>query len=337
MNGVLTKMMNQLVSALYINEMELPSDKVYYEELLRNQEIEAIAPQVYQLLKSQGKLDQVPDFFRQYLKEQFFQTMQPNLFVKHETTQLLKEFEEQGMEVIPLKGVGFAESYFGNLGARKTSDIDLLVKDYDLDEAVELVKQLGFTVEEEKIPGHFHCSYSKQLPGSEIPLVVELHWDLLKESTARFNIEEFWQASKPSCQFSVVKELSYLHVFYMIILHGWRHNLDSLKYHLDIIQLIHFLKDDLDFDLLISIAEKHLTKKRVIRTLSSVYQEFPFLDYIKPFPYKSAKKYLEFNDKKSGSNLYKKYTDYINYQYFSYDTPSHTIKELLTTILPAKK
>jgi hypothetical protein len=330
-------MMNQLVSAIYINEMELPSDEVYYEELLRNQEIVSIAPQAYYLLKRQGKLEQVPDFIRQFLKIQFFQTMQLNLFVKHETTQLLNAFEKQGMEVIPLKGVGFAESYFGSLGARKTSDIDLLVKDYDLDSAVKLVKQLGFTVEEEKIPGHFHCSYSKQLPGSEIPLVVELHWDLLKESTAKFNIEEFWQAAKPSAQYLLVKELSSLHVFYMIILHGWRHNLDSLKYHLDIIQLIQFFKEDVDFHLLINMAEKHQTKKRIIRTLSSVYQEFPFLDCIKPFPYKSAKKYLESSHKKSGSSFYKKYTDYIDYQYFSYDTASHTMKEILATILPVKK
>ena len=292
-------MLNQLVSALYINEIELPSDEVYYEQLLRNQEVVSITPQVYQLLKDQGKLDQVPDFFHQSLKEQYFQTMQLNLFVKHETTQLLNAFEERGTEVIPLKGVGFAEAYFGSLGARKTSDIDLLVKECDIEAAVELVKQLGFIVEEENIPGHFHCSYSKKLPGSDIPLVVELHWDLLKESTARFNIEDFWQAAKPSGQYSVVKELANLHVFYMIILHGWRHNLDSLKYHLDIIQLIQFFKDDLDFDLLITMAEKHQTKKRIIRTLSSVYQEFPFLDDIKPFPYKSAKQYLEFRDKKS--------------------------------------
>lgn len=156
-------MMNQLVSALYKNKIELPSDEAYYEQLLKNQDIDSIAPQVYHLLKSKGKLEQVPDFFCQYLKEQYFQTMQLNLFVKHETSQILNAFEERGMEVIPLKGVGFAESYFGNLGARKTSDIDLLVKDYDIEAAVELVKQLGFTVEEERIPGHFHCSYSKQL------------------------------------------------------------------------------------------------------------------------------------------------------------------------------
>ena len=235
-------MTNQLVAALYMHDIELPNGEAYYKQLLTDRELDSIAPQIYHLLKDQGKLDQVPDFFCQYLKKQFIQTMQLNVFVKHETTQLLNAFEERRMNVIPLKGVYFAESYFGSLGARKTADIDLLVKDRDIDAAVRLVKQLGFTVEEEKIPGHFHCSYSKQLPGSEIPLVVELHWDLLKESTAQFNIEEFWQAARPLGKYSSIKELSSLHVFYMIILHGWRHNLDSLKYYLDIIQLIQFFK-----------------------------------------------------------------------------------------------
>ena len=85
------------------------------------------------------------------------------------------------------------------------------------------------------------------------------------------------------------------------------------------------------------MAEKHKTRKRIIRTLSAVYQEFPFLNCIMPFPYKSTRKYLEFSNKKAGSSFYKKYTDYIGYQYFSYDTPSHTIKEILATILPANK
>lgn len=330
-------MMNQLVSALYMHDITLPNDEAYYKKLLTDREIDSISPQIYHLLKEQRNLDQVPDFFCQFLKKQFIQTMQLNLFVKHETTQLLNAFEERCLNVIPLKGVGFAESYFGSLGARKTSDIDLLVKIQDIDAAVKLVNHLGFTVEEEKIPGHFHCSYSKKLPGSEIPLVVELHWDLLKESTARFNIEEFWLAAEPLEHYSSVKELSSLHVFYMIALHGWRHNLDSLKYYVDIIQLIHFLKDDLDFNLLIKMTETHKTRKRIIRTLSAVYQEFPFLDCIKPFPYKSPRRYLGFKSKKDGSSFYKKYTDYIGYQYFSYDTPSHTLKEIITTVLPAKK
>jgi hypothetical protein len=330
-------MTTQLLEALYMPGMALPNDESYYKQLLRDQDFDSIAPQVYYLLKERDKLGGIPDFFYLYLKKQYLQTLQLNLFVKHQTNLLLNQFEDNEIEVVPLKGVVFAETHFGNLGARRTSDIDLLIKEQNLEEAVKMVKNLGFTTEEERIPGHFHCSYSKQLPGSEIPLVVELHWDLLKESTADFNIEEFWQAANPQKESDYIKELTDLHSFYMIVLHGWRHNLDSLKYFLDIIHLIYCLKEKLDFDLLIGIAEKHKTRKRVIRTLTAVHQEYPFLDRIKHFPYKSGKRYLTLGNKKEGSNLYKKYADYIEFQYFSYDTSSHILKEVLETLLPGKK
>jgi hypothetical protein len=330
-------MTNQLLEALYLHETTLPKDESYYKKLIDNKDFDSIAPQVYHLLKVRDKLGEVPDFFYLYLKKHFLQTMQLNMFVKHQTAQILNSFEESGLEVIPLKGVCFAESYFGNIGARRTSDIDLLIKYRDLEKAINSIKQLGFTTEEEKIPSHFHCSYSKKLPGSEIPLVVELHWDLLKESTANLNIKDFWREAKTHPQANFIKELSSFHTFYMIVLHGWRHNLDSLKYYLDIIHLIHFLKDELDFTKLMATAKIHKTQRRMIRTLTAVYQEFPFLDKIMPFPYKARKQYLDLSEKKNGISFYKKYADYIDYQYFSYDSSGHIVKEIMETILPAKK
>jgi hypothetical protein len=330
-------MTTQLLEALYMPGMALPNDESYYKQLLRNQDFDSIAPQVYHLLKERDKLGEIPDFFYLYLKKQYLKTMQLNLFVKHQTNLLLTQFEGNEIEVIPLKGVFFAEAYFGNLGARRTSDIDLLIKNHKLEEAVKMVKKLGFTTEEERIPGHFHCSYSKQLPGSEIPLVVELHWDLLKESTANFTIHDFWRAATQHGHSNYIKELSAFHEFYMITLHGWRHNLDSLKYFVDIIQLIHCLEEEIDFEELIAVAETHKTRRRIVRTLTAVYQEFPFLDKKKPFPYKTSKQFLKLNYKKHGSNFYKKYADYIDYQYFSYDTPSHIFNEVIETILPGKK
>jgi hypothetical protein len=329
-------MTNQLLESLYLPETFLPKEESYYRQLLTDNDFDSIAPQIYYLLKEQGKLGEIPDFFYQYLKKQFLQTLQLNLFVKHQTAQILNAFVENGIEVIPLKGVCFAESYFGSAGARRTSDIDLLIKYRDLPQAIELIKQLGFSTEEEKIPGHFHCSYSKFLPGSEIPLVVELHWDLLKESTANFNIKDFWREAQPYQKSGFIKELGGFHAFYMIVLHGWRHNLDSLKYYLDIIHLIHCLKNELDFTNLMETAIVHKTHRRMVRTLTAVYQEFPFLEKIKPFPYKTRKQYLYLSEKKNGSSFYKKYADYIDYQYFSYDSAGHIFKEVVHNLIPAK-
>ncbi len=192
--------------------------------------------------------------------------------------------------MIPLKGVYFAQEYFGHLGARGTSDIDILVKKESVEEAVELVKSLGFQQEEEWIPGHFHCSFSKQIPGSSVPLSVEVHWDVVKEATSYFNIETFWNEAAPVEGSSYIKRLSDQHTFYMMCLHGWRHNLDSPKYFLDIIQLIYKIKGELDIPRLLQDARKHGTLKRLVRTLSIVYEEYPMLENVLEIPAKLNKK-----------------------------------------------
>jgi len=322
----------EFVKYLYDIKKSLPQDEVFYHQVLQEIEHDGIASQVYFLLKQQGRLEQTPAFFQFHLKEEYNKGLYQNLFIKNQTDQLLRLFEEKKIDVIALKGVYFAKKYFGHIGARATSDIDLLVKIQDLPIAIESVKSFGFTVEEEFIPGHFHCSFSKKLPGSPTPLVVELHWDLVKKSTSRFNINDLWKQSVPVSQSGYIKELSPLHTFYMICLHGWRHNLDSMKYFIDIMQVIDKERKEIDFDQFIQLAESHQTLKRNIRTLSIVYQQFPHLDEIKMFPFKVNNTLREYQTVKG----FRQYWDFLDYQFFSYDTVKHTLIEIGNWLWPSK-
>jgi hypothetical protein len=320
----------EFLSFLYDRELVLSEDATRYEQWLLDDDILAIGPQVYSLLQQQGRLNDVPAFFQEKMKERFQASFYRNLFIKNQTMEILHTFEARGIEVIPLKGVVFSEMYFGHLGARPTSDIDLLVRKDDLHRAIEYVQELGFQVEEEEIKGHFHSSFSKELPGSQIPLTVELHWGILSENNALLEIQEFWKQSKPVPSYVHVKELSNFHTFYMICLHSWRHNLDSLKHYLDMIQLIMILGEELDYERLMQDATRHKTKKRLVRTLSILYQECAFLEKIKPFPYKKGSSYLSYDAKKDrfGSRL-RRYADFIDYQFLSYDNASHMIHEVV--------
>jgi hypothetical protein len=157
------------IQALYFPTSPLPADEKAYMEMLADDDFITVAPQVYHLLKEQGRLEATPLFFQEHIKTEFKKAFYQNPFFKNQTEQILKRFEEEAIEGIPLKGPFFAEKYFGHLGARSTSDIDLLIKFSDLEQAKEIVKTLGFSTKEDAIPGHFHCSLSKELPGSLIP------------------------------------------------------------------------------------------------------------------------------------------------------------------------
>lgn len=327
-----------LIPVLYDPRAPLPTDLNFYEHMIDDIEFFGVSSQVYFLLQQRGKLDQTPSFFQERLKLNYMEAIYLNMFIRKQTEQLLLLFESREIDVIPLKGTVFAEKYFGHLGARPTSDIDLFVKLSDLEKSIACVKSLGYTFEQAFIPDHFHCSYSKLLPGSQIPLTVELHWDLLKSNTANFQINEFWNQAKALQPYKHIKQLSDDHTFYMICLHGWRHNLDSPKYFIDIIQMIHHLHEKLDYTVLLNHAAAHQTLRRMIRTLSIVYKQFPHLQQIKPFLHQRSTLWWEYRAiRKSDGYTLKNYMDFIDYQFLSYDSVKHSLIEVTSWFSKLKK
>lgn len=320
----------RFIQALYDTDSEFPTNTNDYMQILKEILMFGVSSQIYFLLKASGKLEKTPQFFRYSLQQCYNQALYLNLFIKKKQEKVLKELNLEGVEVIPLKGTMFAEKYFGHLGARGTSDIDLLVKPHQLGKAVNCIKDLGFTMEEEQIQDHFHCSYSKNIPGSNIPLTIEFHWDIVKKKSANFDIKDFWRSSISMHEYDHVYELSAYHTFYMICLHGWRHNLDSPKYFIDIIQMIHTLGEEIDYDILFNEAKTHKTLNRLVRTLSIVYKQFPHLNKVRELPLKRSNLHWDYNAfTEKNKRTIKKYVDYIDYHVLSYDTPVHFFNEML--------
>ncbi|MGE7760201.1 nucleotidyltransferase family protein [Peribacillus sp. NPDC097895] len=308
-----------ILQVLFESQVKLPIGSEYYWQLLNEIEKSKIHPQILFLMKKNGRFVDTPAFFQQAIHEKFQSILYQNMLIKNQTGQILCEFERSEIDVIPLKGTSFSEKHFGHLGARPTSDIDLLIKADYIEQAIEIVRRTGYTQKEKQVPYHFHSSFSKSLPESKVPLTVELHWDILKKYTANLEISEFWKEAYPINDSSYVKQLSDYHLFYMICLHGWRHNMDSLKYFIDIIHLLMNL--DIDYKRLIEDAKRHKTKKRIIRTLSIVYEQLPFLHSVKEFTYNIPTLYNQRN------STIKKYADFIDYSFLSFDSPKHSMIE----------
>ena len=319
----------ELIRALYDSNTPIPETEEYYQKAIEDIEFFEISSQIYHLLKESGKLEETPAFFQKRLKQKYTEALYQNLFIKNQTEMLLSEFEKLAIGVIPLKGVVFAEKYFGSIGARVTSDIDLLIKEDELDRAIKCVKNLGFTPDSKDIPSGFNLSFNKGLPKSSIPLMIELHWNIVDPTTADLNIEEFWNRSKRYQDLNYVKELSDFHTFYMIVLHGWRHNMNSLKYFIDILQLL-FILESLNVSDLLQTGTKDKTLKRIVRTLSVVHNMFPHLEDLNKLPFKRNIMLWDSSNAKS----VKKYIDFLDYQFLSYDSFVHSFIEFSRWIFP---
>jgi hypothetical protein len=326
-----------LIQALYDPRKHVPHD-LDYKTALADIEFFAISSQVYYLLKRRGQWDRMPSFFKERLAQKYNESLYPNILIKNQTEQLLEKFEHAGIPAIPLKGIRFAEKYFGHIGARGTSDIDLLIKTTDLEKAIACVKSQGYTLEQGHIPSHFHWSFSKPIPHSPVPLTVELHWDFLKESTSNLKIEEFWEQAIPLESYRYIRELTDLHTFYMICLHGWRHNLNSLKYFIDIIQMLHVMGDQFEYPDLFKAAATHQTLKRITRTLAIVYHYFPHLQMVKELPLR--KKTRLWWDYKAMRNIkernFRLYVNWVYYHLFDFDTSKHSLQVMVSWIRNGK-
>ncbi|GIP05311.1 hypothetical protein J28TS4_37180 [Paenibacillus lautus] len=297
-------MKNRDILVMFLDELyqgRLPSlSESQYDKLMEDVVLFDIGPQVFSELQRKHLLLQIPEKFRRKLSSDANTVLLQNLFIKIELKKILQTFEASCIEAIPLKGTLLAERYFGGLAARGTTDIDLLVGKEDLHRAATLLTNVGFV----KAAGdatHFHEEYVKSLDNDNFPsLTIELHWNISREDFTATDVSRLWDEACVMSDFNYIYELSPLHTFYHICLHGMNHHMMSMKYFVDIATIIHSLDTRLDYAKLLDMAAADRNLSKVWIALNLVYSMFPHLQARWPLPLLSYKfKYPGWNLEKA--------------------------------------
>lgn len=285
-------MIIQFLRALYESESSIDYSDTDYRGILEEIELASIGAQIYSQLKSRGRLCDVPPFFRDKLTQIYQACFLQNMLVRHETRLLLREFDKNGIPVIPIKGTTLAERYFGHFAARGTSDIDLLIKPEHMRTALVCIARAGYSTPLEENPEHYHLEWVKTLPSLPEPLPVELHWSFTPGRTSRINMAAAWESSEPMDGYKKARTLGTTYTFYSLCLHGASHRMDSLKYVVDLHKLLHNESDEIDMDWIWKQSRKDQTRRRVIAALSTTYRIFPELHHVKKLPFEARKYFL---------------------------------------------
>jgi hypothetical protein len=256
-------------------------DQELHAEIRRN----CIAAQVFHLMKSSGEGAQRSPAFQQFIYQTYESSFLQSLLIKRETELLLKEFDAQGVPVIPLKGTMLAERYYGHYAARGTSDIDLLIHPEHMEAAVKCIHHRGFIEASQENPVHYHHEWFKQTGGLPEPLAVELHWSLVQANTSQMNIGVAWATSEQIDGYNNVRILSPSYTFYALCLHGASHQMDSLKYVMDVLHFLERHYEQIDFHWLLEQAKRDHTSRRIAAALSVVEALFPGLGNMELVPY----------------------------------------------------
>lgn len=244
-----------------------------------------ISPQVCRRLDETGISIHIPPGLLRRLQAHTEQVKWQNFYIKSRQKSVLSAFEEAGIPVILLKGTRLAERYFGGLEGRGTTDIDLLLRKGDREQAGALLARLGFR-KAVGDPGHFHDEYvSSRDSGREAyPLCIEVHWNIAREDMSDTDTESLWEEAVGCDSYKHIYELGRLHTFYHLCLHGMNHHMMSLKYLLDVVRLVHEMAGELDYEQLLLLASKDRNGMKMRIALSLAYELFPHLHSVKPLP-----------------------------------------------------
>lgn len=122
--------------------------------------------------------DEVPEAFAAAVEAEMADNRRRGLVLDHVTGTTELALERRGIPALVLKGPGLAQRVYGDLGLRSaSSDVDLLVRADQLDEAMEVVRAAGYAPYDDVqwaggLP-HYHYGLASNAP---VPHRLELHW-----------------------------------------------------------------------------------------------------------------------------------------------------------------
>lgn len=110
--------------------------------------------------------------------------------------ELVDAFGEAGIEPMLLKGPYLAERYYGNLDRRPFGDLDLLVRDGDVEKAQDRLRGLGFArVSRVLGPEGFTRRFVHAFEFRRADSNVDLHWALARHCSFRIDHDRLWEES----------------------------------------------------------------------------------------------------------------------------------------------
>jgi hypothetical protein len=267
-------------------------------------ETEGVASLIWSEFQQGGWPSAVPDGVRSFLRNAYYNSTAHNTLLYRELDRLLTAFSGTGIPVVVLKGAALAVTIYPEIGLRPMGDLDLLVPEAQIDDAVRVVSQLGYDLEG-TLQG-LNPSLVRRMGtevnfqgGRRIPVLVELHWSLIGGQESRYQpvMEWFWErieTFKPGNELpgsgevlclSPTANLPYL-ASHLVLKHGGLR--ERLLWYYDIYQLLDRWGDRLDWDILLDAAVLFNWESALSEALFGIVERFDacvpkrILDRLKP-------------------------------------------------------
>ncbi|MDR7666855.1 nucleotidyltransferase family protein [Methanosarcina sp. Z-7115] len=279
---------------LYCSRLNISKEIKYKIEKILNESLDwnyilecsvrqGISPLFYWNLSKIGNGKDVPSEVMKSLQKTYYRNFARNMLLYDELSKVLMAFRGAGIDTIVLKGAFLAEGIYKNIGLRPMNDIDLLVKEKDLQKAKrELTKLMYFTpkiIFPTKLHEQFQMACSNELPPfvhETRKICIEIHWDIQPpQSSYKVDINEFWNSAK-SIKIDDIEALTFApeDILQHLCLHLHKHINSSsappakpLRDYCDIAEVIKHYKETINWESLIKSSNDHRIEEPIFQGL----------------------------------------------------------------------
>ncbi|MDW7680191.1 MAG: nucleotidyltransferase family protein, partial [bacterium] len=178
---------------------ELVKKELNWDYITRCAKSEKILPLLHHNLTQMEISDRMPAEIRAEFERLYRAITGKNIILYQELQKILHLFEVEKCPTIVLKGAAYIETLYHNLCLRAMGDIDLLLREPDLERARSLLLNSGYQqrdgwLQHPRIDNHhlvpFYHKKQKTL--------VELHWNIsMYPSLFPVNMDDVWQSALP--------------------------------------------------------------------------------------------------------------------------------------------
>jgi len=156
-----------------------------------------LTPFVYPLLR---KADlNLPEDIEEFFKNDYYCALSRCQRFRQEFLRISDAFESAGITLLPIKGAALLEDIYTHIPVRPMVDIDLLVKERDIEKSQELLSSLGYKKRLDGLKEDYwrkkqcHIAFHRQ---GDNPFIAELHWSLDFKRKNRDILPELWNRAR---------------------------------------------------------------------------------------------------------------------------------------------
>ena len=261
---------------------EILAEDLDWDYIMENSQRHGISPLLYWNVRQIDLGKHVPETVMTQLKTIYHQTVAQNMILYHELGTILKAFKDAKIEVICLKGAFLAEAIYKNIELRPLSDVDLLIKDKDLQKVKRELSRLmyqDFYIYPTKWHEQWWPSLCEKVEYDNLRMKMKItlgvHWHIQPPSAPfRIDINTFWENSQPIV-IAGVETLIFApeDLLQHLCVHLYEHatlGTLQLKWCCDIAEFIKYYKKEINWEYLVQSSQRYRTEEPMYRGLSFV-------------------------------------------------------------------